>query len=219
MSLGTILIIFWFVLALALSVTGWFEQFSSEAVFGMGGVVLFGFGLSLFFSQRIRDYTLSRSLQGLTRVQAVRLFGILAFIKAHQNVLPAVFAIPTGIFDVSMAITSFFVAERLVSPEGRPSPVFFVWHVLGLIALGISVVLAFWTSSTRFGLTHEITSQAMARFPMNLTPAFFGPLTLLYHLLALGAARFIAQDLNRSKGVNGIRESAARDNSAVDRSM
>ena len=190
MSLGTILVILWFALALPLSMTGWFEQFSSEAVFGIGGVVLFGFGLSVFLSQRIRDYTLSRSLKGLTRVQVVRLFGILAFIKAQQNILPAVFAIPTGIFDVSMAITSFFVADRLVSREGRPSPGFFVWHALGLMVLGISVALAFWTSSTRFGLTHGITSQAMARFPMNLTPTFFGPLTLLYHLLALATGRF-----------------------------
>jgi hypothetical protein len=190
MTLARAFVLSWFALAFALSVSGWFQRFSSAALFGIGALAsASGFTILHWLSTKFRGYTRARGLKRLTRAQVLRLFGVLALVKADQNVLPDLFAIPTGIIDIVFAVTSFFVASHLVSAHGRPKPGFFVWHILGLLGLATSVVLAILTSSARFGLIEDgITSQPMTWFPMSLVPTFIGPFVLVCHLLALGAA-------------------------------
>jgi len=180
----------WFLLAFTLSATGWFRQFSAATLFGIGAAAsASGFAILHWLSETFRGFTRARGLKRLTLAQTFRFFGILALIKTYQHVLPALFAVPTGAFDVAMAATSFVVAARLVSPTGRPRKGFVAWHILGLMGLGMSVVLAILTSSTRFGLVEDgITSQPMTWFPMSLVPTFIGPFVLVCHLLALVVA-------------------------------
>ncbi|HTM49557.1 MAG TPA: hypothetical protein VL285_12775 [Bryobacteraceae bacterium] len=184
------LVLLSFVLAFTLSYSGWFERFSSATLFGMGALVSAGgFWTLHWLSSRFRGYSRQRGLKRLTRVQTLRFFGLLALVKAQQHVLPAIFGVPTGVMDAAMAITSFYVADRLVPPSGRPPRSFFVWHILGLVSLAISVTLAILTSPTRFGLLKGgLTSQPMTWFPMSLVPTFIGPLVLICHLLALVTA-------------------------------
>jgi hypothetical protein len=190
MRIGAVLVLVWFVLAFTLSVTGWFERFSSATLFGIGAVVsASGFAALHSRSSGFRGFVRARGLKRLTQAQALRLYGVLALIKAHQHILPSIFAIPTGVIDVLFAITSFLVAARLVSAKGRPGPGFFAWHVAGLAGLAVSVTLAVLTSSPKFGLVQKgITSQPMTWFPMSLVPVFIGPLVLIFHLLAITAA-------------------------------
>jgi hypothetical protein len=190
MRIGATFVLVWFILAVTLSVTGWFARFSSATVFGFGALAsATGFTILHWQSEKFRGFLRARSLKRLTQAQALRLFGVLALIKTDQHVLPALFAIPTGIIDIFFAITSFFVAARLISDRGRPRPGYFAWHIAGLMGLAVSVALAVLTSSSRFGLVTEgITSQPMTWFPMSLAPVFIGPLMLIFHLLALGAA-------------------------------
>lgn len=190
MVIARAFVLFWFLLAFTLSVTGWFERFSSATLFGIGALAAAsGFTILHWLSGRFRGFTRARGLKRLTRVQVLRLFGTLALVKASQHILPALFAIPTGIVDIVIAIASLFVAARLVSAEGRPHPGFVAFHIAGLLGLAVSVTLAILTSSTRFGLVEDgITSQPMTWFPMSLVPTFIGPLVLVCHLLALVAA-------------------------------
>src|SRR4051812_10684645 len=119
MVIARLFVLLWFVLAFYLSITGWFERFSSATLFGIGALVsASGFTVLHWLSSRFRGFTRARSLRRLTRVQVLRLFGALALIKTHQHVLPALFAIPTGVMDIVLAVTSFFVAARLVSSSG-----------------------------------------------------------------------------------------------------
>lgn len=189
MRLAIAFVSLWFLIAFGLSVTGWFERFSAAGLFGVGALVsATGFAVLHWRSHRFRGFLRARSLRRLTRGQALRFFGTLALIKAYQHVLPAIFAVPTGLIDILFAATSFFVAARLVSAKGHPAPGFFAWHVAGLGGLAISVVLAVLTSSDRFGLVEAgVTSQPMTQFPMSLVPTFIGPFVLILHLLALGA--------------------------------
>jgi hypothetical protein len=195
MLIARLFVLLWFLLAFALSATGWFERFSSATLFGLGALAAAsGFTILHWLSSRFRGFTRARGLKRLTRAQVLRLFGTLALVKAYQHVLPAIFAIPTGVldivFDIVFAVTSFGVAARLISDKGIPRPGFFVWHVAGLVALAISVTFAILTSSPKFGLVDEgITSQPMTWFPMSLVPTFVGPFVLVCHLLALVAAR------------------------------
>lgn len=191
MKLARAFLLLWFLAAFTLSITGWFERFSSDTLFGFGALAAAGgFAVLHRLSSRFREFIRARGLKRLTRAQVFRLFGVLALIKADQRVLPVLFAIPTGLIDIAFAVTAFSVAARLVSDQGRARPGFVAWHILGLIGLGTSVTLAILTSSVRFGLVREgITSQAMAHFPMSLVPTFIGPLMVVCHLLAIVAAR------------------------------
>jgi len=182
-----------FLISFTLSITGWFERFSSATLFGFGAIFsASGFTVLHRLSQRFREYTRARGLKRLTRVQLLRLFGVLALIKSKQDILPDLFAIPTGIMDIVIAIGSLYVASRLVSSSGDPRPGFFAWHVAGLATLAISTVLAILTSSTRFGFVKDgITSQPLTWFPMSLVPTFIGPLVLVCHLLALVAGHHL----------------------------
>ena len=192
-GLARAFVLSWFLIAFALSVTGWLERFSSATLFGIGSVVsLSGFTILHRLSTSFRDYTRTRGLKGLTRTQVLRLYGLLAIVKSNQQILPALFGIPTGIMDIVIATTSFYAAARLVSPSGRPRPGFFAWHVAGLATLGISAVLAILTSSTRFDLVKDgITSQPLTWFPMSLVPTFIGPFVLVCHLLAIVTAHHL----------------------------
>ena len=204
MILARVFVLLWFLAAFTLSITGWFERFSSATLFGIGAVAsASGFTILYWLSHRFRGFSRARGLRRFTRVQVLRFFGVLALIKANQQVLPALFAIPTGLIDILFAITSFLVATRLVSSRGTARPGFVAWHVLGLVGLAVSVILAVLTSSPRFGFVERgITSQPMTRFPMSLVPTFIGPLVLVCHLLALVAAA--PQQLKNHAGRTGM---------------
>jgi hypothetical protein len=190
MGIAAALVLACFLIAFSLSITGWFERFTSGTLFGMGAILSAGGFLVLrWLSEKFRIFVRARSLKWLTRAQMLRFYGVLALVKAHQHVLPAIFAVPTGVIDVAFAITSLFVAARLVSANGKARPSFIAWHFLGLLGLAVSVALAVLTSSEHFGLVGAgVTSQAMTRFPMSLVPVFIGPMVLIFHLLALAAA-------------------------------
>ena len=190
MELATVLLLLWFLSAFLLSRTGWFGYFSSGQLFSLGAAsAAVGFVVLHSQSDQFRRFLRARNLKVVTLGQVLRYYGLLAFVKSDQRVLPALFAIPTGVIDVVFATTSFFVAGLLVSSKGRPKRGFIAWHMLGLIGLGTSVILAVLTSSSRFGLIHNgITSQAMTRFPMSIVPTFIGPLMVVLHLQAVTVA-------------------------------
>jgi len=190
MILARIFVVVWFLAAFTLSVTGFFRHFSSATLFGIGALAsASGFTILHWLSKSFRGFSRARGLKRLTQMQVLRLFGVLALFKTDEHVLPGLFAIPTGIIDIAFALTSFVVAARLVTREGRARPGFIAWHILGLSGLAVSVTLAILTSTPRFGLVQGgITSQPMTWFPMSLVPTFIGPFVLICHLLAIVAA-------------------------------
>jgi hypothetical protein len=203
MNVAVPLILACFAIAFTLSATGWFERFSAAQLFGMGTFLSSGgFAVLYRISERFRLFLRRGSLKRLTLVQTLRFYGVLALIKTHQHVLPAAFAVPTGLIDIAFASTSFFVAARLVNAQGRISRGFVAWHVAGLGGLAISITLAVLTSSARFGLVDaNHTIQPMTRFPMSLVPVFIGPMVLIFHLLALAGAyeqnRLLSREIPR----------------------
>src|SRR5947209_842454 len=132
------IIIVCFLIALSLSLMGWFERFTSAGLFGMGSFLSAGGFVVLYgISQRFRAFLKARSIRWLTLGQAMRFYGLLAFYEAYQHVLPAIFAIPTGLLDAFFATTSFVVARRFVAPDGRARRGFVAWNIAGLGALAI----------------------------------------------------------------------------------
>jgi hypothetical protein len=174
-------------ISVTLSVTGWFEQFPALLLFGFGAVAVgIAFAVTFLLEHLFHRKVPIRNLRFLTYAQTLRFYGTLAYLEAANHVLPPLFAIPTGLMDDALAISSFYVARRCVTSDGRPARGFFLWHIAGLASLAISNVLAFLTVSPRWGFTQNgVTSQAMASFPMSIVPTWIGPMVLMFHLLAL----------------------------------
>jgi hypothetical protein len=189
MLLAAAVVALWFAIAFALSITGWFRQFTSAELFGIGALVsATGFFVLHALSDRFRGFLRVCSIRRLTLVQALRFFGNLALLKAAQHVLPPIFAIPTALIDDVFAISSFYVASHLVGRDGDARRGFIAWNVAGLGGLAFSVTAAVLTSTAGFGLAKDgLTSWPMTWFPMSLVPTFIGPLVLICHLLALAA--------------------------------
>jgi hypothetical protein len=183
---AAIFVAVWFGLAFTLSYTGWFERFTAAELFGVGSVISASSFAALHWrSERFRGFVRARSLRRLTWGQALRFYGILALYKADQKVLPKLFAIPTGLMDIAIACGAFYVAAKMVSAKGHPTPGFRIYHLIGIATLGTSAVLAVATSTPWFGLVKDgITSQPLTRFPMSLVPTFIGPFVLILHFQA-----------------------------------
>ena len=189
MWLARLLIILCFLIAFTLSFAGWFERFTSAQLFAMGSFLSAGGFVTLYAISRVfRTYLKARSIKALTLMQTMRFYGIMALFKAHDRILPPIFAVPTALMDIFFASTSFYVAARLIDRSARARPGFVLWHLLGLCALGISALLAIFTAPTHpLLVSGGITSQPMTMFPMSIVPVFIGPMVLIFHLLALAA--------------------------------
>ncbi|HVV45590.1 MAG TPA: hypothetical protein VHC72_10300 [Bryobacteraceae bacterium] len=174
-------------ISVTLSATGWFEQFPALLLFGFGAAAVGIAFMALYLLEHLFHRKMPiRSLRFLTYGQTLRFFGTLAYWKAEQHILPAMFAIPTAVMDDALAISAFYVARHCITDGGKPTRGFFLWHIAGLASLAISNVLVVLTASPRSG---GVTSQAMASFPMSIVPTWIGPMVLMFHLLALYEGR------------------------------
>ena len=187
MKAAIVFIALWLAAAFGLSYAGWFERFTAAGLFGVGTLISSSGCLIIHsFSEKFRGFLRARSVRRLTRLQILRLYGSLALLLAGLDILPALFAVPTGVIDIALALTAFPVASRLVSAEGKPRPGFVAWHFAGLVGLAISALTAILTSSPHSPfVSNGITSQPMTLFPMSLVPVFIGPLVLILHLQVL----------------------------------
>ena len=168
----------WFVLALGTSLSGCLDNVPSSTVLIAGAVVPSAIYFGLYFgSAGFRRRVLGLDLRAVTLVQILRMVGSFAFLEYRWGNLPGIYAVTTGVTDITFGLTSYYVAGR------RRGIVY--WHALGVFAQMISGGLGILTSGTELGLlAGGVTSQAMSEFPLSLVPLFFGPVTLIFHLIA-----------------------------------
>ena len=186
LTVAFIFLVLWFLLALAASWFRWLENIPSAVLFVTGAVIpAAGFFAAYLCSESFRQLVLAQRLRTVTLMQVMRVVGFF-FLIAYGKNLPRVFALPTGLTDLAVAITAPLAAFLLVSSQGNPKPGLFWWHILGVLAELISGTMGVLTSPTPLGiLTGNLTSQPVSGWPLSLTPTFVGPLTLIFHLMAL----------------------------------
>jgi hypothetical protein len=158
----------------------------------MSGLLPTGLYLFLYYSSnKFRTFVLARRLRTASLVQSGRILGSFGFFAAYWGgLLPGRFALPTAITDLLWGLTALFAAFSLVTPHGLPKPGFVAWNIGGLLALLTSSTLGIVTGPTRLGILAEgLTSQAVTAFPLNLVPTFFGPVTMVCHVICLQIAR------------------------------
>ena len=187
----------WFVAAVGASASGLLDNIPSPILLVAGFVIpLAGFSGAYFYSDEFRRFVLAQDLRQLTFLQASRITGFIFFVEYMRGNLPAAFAIPTGLSDVTIGSTALIAVSRLVSRDGVPKRGFILWHRFGVFALLVSGGTGILTSPTPLGIfASDVTSQAMSRFPLSLVPTFLGPVVLILHLMALA----IAHEQGRSR--------------------
>jgi hypothetical protein len=180
-----IVLLLWLLLAAVVSKAGLLDSVPSPVLFILGAVLPASAYFAAYFgSVRFRKLVLSLDVRAVTLVQASRITGFIFFMEYIWGRLPGPFAIPTGLTDMTVGITSAIVVSRL-SNRGL-----FSWHIFGMVAELCSGAMGVFTSGTPLGwLATGVTSQAMSTFPLNLVPIYLGPVTLIFHLIALCALR------------------------------
>jgi hypothetical protein len=141
-------------------------------------------------SRSFHDAVLSADLRLLSALQAWRFGGFLFLALWAYDVLPALFAIPAAIGDVTVALLAPWVALELGrDPRFAASRRFAAWNVFGILDFVVALSLGALSSGVVPGLTGEVTTAAMGKMPLVLIPAFFVPLMISVHLAALFQAR------------------------------
>ena len=184
-NLTIVVVVAWFLLALAGSLLGVFDSESRPPIpLGLAAVLpLVVFTFAYLMSVRFREFILSLNLRLLTVAQTWRIGGIVFVILYLQGVLPGVFALPAGWGDFAIGITAPLVAWYWKPPF--PYRTFIVWNVLGSLDLVLAVSLGVLASATPVGLlAGDVTTRPMGQFPLSLIPTFFVPLLLIFHLIS-----------------------------------
>lgn len=135
-------------------------------------------------SPEFRRFVLSLDPRVLTLVHAWRLGGFAFLTLYAYGILPAWFALPAGLGDMTIGATAPFIALRLTGPGHRRA--FLRWQMLGVLDLVVAVSLG--------GLTSFLAPLGPQPFPMSvlplsLIPTFAVPLLLILHIICIAQAR------------------------------
>ena len=141
-----------------------------------------------------RELLLNTDLALMTGIQAWRFAG-LGFIALYAyGVLPGAFAWPAGLGDIAIGVTAPWIAAALIRhPAFAASRVFAIWNGLVLLDLVVAVSTGAYASLSASGAVGEITTRPMAELPLVLIPAYFVPIFIMLHIVALAQARRAAK--------------------------
>ena len=134
-------------------------------------------------SPRFRAWARSLDLRSLTLFQTSRVAGLAFLALTAVHALPAGFAVPAGLGDVTVGLTAPLVAAFVI---GRSNRLFVAWTAFGIADLVTAVTLGVLYSNSPIGvLRGGLGTDLMATLPMILVPAFGVPITLVAHVLSL----------------------------------
>lgn len=122
----------------------------------------------------------------LIGVQTTRVMGAAFLTLYARGLMPAEFAIPSGIGDVVVGTTAPLVALILFFSQSFGRKLAIVWNIIGFLELTTAIVLGFFTSPTPYQLlAADNPNNFLFGFPLALVPVFAVPLSLLLHIFSL----------------------------------
>lgn len=177
----------WFLSAL---IAGWLDLFTSPgkppvAIGLFIAIPIVFFGTLYALNPWFRAFTNSMSLPLIIGAHLWRYVGIGFAVAVLLGHLPTEFGIPEGLGDVVAA--GFALTLALALHWKKPVRGYFVaWNIFGLVDLISAITMGVLYSEGSLGvLRTEVSTRLMTTFPVNLIPAFFVPLFILLHVLAL----------------------------------
>jgi hypothetical protein len=183
----------WLLLVVSLGATGAFVGRPGMPPVAIGIAVaapLVLFSLWLRLSQTFREFVLCVDLRLIAAMQAWRWAG-LGFLSLYAHkILPAVFALPAGLGDMSVGIAAPWMVIALVRRPGfAASRTFVRWNIFGILDLLVAIAIGTVGATLATGAAGEISTAPLASLPLLLIPAFLVPFFLILHAAALMQSR------------------------------
>ena len=123
---------------------------------------------------------------------SLRVVGVTFLLVMAQGHLPAVFALPAGLGDITAGLAAPFVAWRLAHGGGRPRAVWF--NLFGLLDLVIALTIGFLAGLGPWRpLEVTPSTEPLSLLPLALVPTVAVPLAIALHLVSLRRLRAAAQ--------------------------
>lgn len=148
------------------------------------------FALAVASWPAFRRTLLSSDPRVTTATQAWRFAG-LGFIALYaQGILPGSFAWPAGLGDIAVGLTAPWVVAALVrDPAFVGTRWFVLWNWFGILDLVNAVTLGALGTGFAGRVAGGADTTPMSQLPLVLIPAFFVPLLIMIHVVALLQAR------------------------------
>jgi hypothetical protein len=144
-------------------------------------------------SRQFREFVLTADIRLVAAIHAWRAAGFAFLTLYAYDVLPGLFALPAGLGDVAIGITTPWIVLTLIRrPRFAAGKTFVTWNLLGLLDLVVAVGTGALASGFDIGNVGEITTRPMALLPLVLIPAYLVPIFIMLHLTALFQARRVA---------------------------
>lgn len=156
--------------------------------------IMYGFAL-LYWAGK---YLLSRPLlqqiaaalpvHYIMNVQIFRVMGVVFLMLYAAQLLPGLFAIPTGLGDIAIGVTGPLIAYVYALQRDYSKKLAILWHKLGAgdLTLALSLAIISYSRPLQLGLTN-IPSDPVALFPLAMIPLFAVPLSILLHFFSIQA--------------------------------
>ena len=189
----------WFALVVVLGASGAYVTTPGSipvpiAIAVTAPIALFLVGIRV--SPALREFALATDARLMLGIQAWRFAGLGFLALYAHGVLPGMFAWPAGLGDIAIGITAPWLLVALIrEPRFAASRTFVAWNLLGVLDLVVAVGTGALGSALATGIAGEVTTGPMARLPLVLIPAFFVPIFVMLHIVALMQARRLARNL------------------------
>jgi hypothetical protein len=124
-------------------------------------------------------------LRDLLHPHSFRIAGVVFLIAMAQRQLPALFALPAGLGDISVGIAAPLVARKLAQGTARRGALAF--NLLGMADLVVAMILG---AVTGYQLLHVTPAAgALSELPIVLIPTAAVPLLFVLHITSMSALR------------------------------
>jgi hypothetical protein len=169
----------WFGLAVAIGLTGRFEQASARTV----AITVWVLTILLLLGWRkvppITRWAKTVRFRWLLALHLARLVGFYFLFLCRRDELACRFARPAGIGDAVTAIGAGILLLWPLLHGRRPAkPAFHVWNVFGFLDIILVVFTAF-----RVGVADWPAMEPLRTLPLMLLPTFLVPLIIASHIL------------------------------------
>ena len=181
------IIVGWFILAVVTSLAGWYGGARKVPTIQYGLLIPILAGVLLFWKWPL----LHRAVavvpnEWIVGIQFYRTLGVIFLILCAVGRLPALFALPAGLGDVSVGLLAPFVAAAYARSSHEAARRVRLWNQLGIADLVIAVTLGFLTAPSPLQLaSFDRPSVLVGIFPLSLIPVYMVPLSVLLHFASL----------------------------------
>ena len=169
----------WFVASAVIAGSGWYRSLPwlPVAAGGFLGILLALSRISLVARALAAPGTASR----LVGLHTFRVTGVFFLFYLALGQLPALFALPAGLGDITAGVAASLVALRLSRGTGRRAALWF--NALGMTELAVAVALGALTGFQLLNITPS--SNPISELPLALIPTADVPLLLVLHITSM----------------------------------